>query len=62
LYLFDYVQITKSITNSVNKKFKNPCNLSIYKDLYLEVELLLKLGKAEVQLFSEGIVGAILIF
>jgi len=56
------VQITKSITNSVNKKFKNPCNLSIYKDLYLEVELLLKLGKAEVQLFSEGIVGAILIF
>jgi hypothetical protein len=36
-YLLDYACVTKSITNSVNKKLKDRCNSLIYSGLYFEV-------------------------
>jgi len=33
----DYVHITKSVINSVNKKFKNPCKSLIYRGLRFKV-------------------------
>ena len=35
--VIDNVYVTKSITESVNKKFKNPCKSLIYRGLHFEV-------------------------